>query len=649
MNISELQRVPYEDLKTFEGRAKHLYKIQTKSGELKNFKFLHTQKLLNDIVEEEYERTEKENGVSQCKLIILKCRQIGATTYSNIRSLDTQIRDEGSSGATIAHDSEGSSLIYKIYLRGYDNLPEYIVPTVDGEDMSIRDYYKKSLSKKQINELGINLNNNEYDHTHTIKIKPDTKHYSGKRLGFEELDSITHVITAGKKGKGGLGGTLRRAHFSEAASYPDYESLMKAISPSIPKFADDVFMIVESTANGISGDGEGFYNEWKRSVKGWDRYKNGDKQTYRGLRPVFIPWYMIDEYEMPLAGGEYENIDEVDFGSKKLKGEFLEREQKMLNEGIYNPLTKKIQTIKPEKINWYRNILITDAQYDYSAARMFYPTTPEDAFASTSKCFFDLVKLGERKNELNNKDINESKGTLVWSNEGEVEFIESSDGRLTVWEKPDPKWKNRYGIGIDIAKGHEDGDYSVAVVKDYLEQRYVAMWYGKIDQISFAEVVSNLGIYYNEALLIPESNLDTVVETIKPSGTRPYVGEIYYEGQFPNVRWGFRTDTKTRDTLIHTHKHFLRENPLGYGAIPNYVSWEEHKNFIRHEKGDSYKYEAASGYHDDIIIGMSLSDVGENFMDEMPEKYKPSKIKQLINKIPVKVNRKYKRNSEVGR
>src|SRR5690625_2205347 len=91
-------RVPISDLMTFEGRAKHLYTIQPKSGKNEKFTLLESQKYLDDIVEEEYERTKREFGHAQVRVIINKCRQAGLTTYCNVRSIDRQLYDSGSNG-----------------------------------------------------------------------------------------------------------------------------------------------------------------------------------------------------------------------------------------------------------------------------------------------------------------------------------------------------------------------------------------------------------------------------------------------------------------------------------------------------------------------------------------------------------------------
>lgn len=650
MSDKTYKRVPLEKLKTFKGRCEHLYVIQPKSGKNKTFDFLQAQTEFNKIVEEEFERTKKELDASKCKIIALKPRQVGWTTYSNIKSLDMQIQHEGSNGVIVAHDSDTTEKIYGIYQRAYDNLPDIVIPTKDGKDMSVGEFIIETKGEDAFyKKLKSDDNFTERDATQTMKIpyKPDETSYSGKRIGFKDTDSMTTIFTAGKGDAGGLGGTVRRVHMSECANYPRYKDLMTSLKPSIPKFDDNVFFIMESTANGTTGDGEGFYKAWERSVKEWEKYKKGETQRFTGMRPVFIPWYMIDEYELPLAGGKLEDISEVDFGEEKVKQEFLEREQRLMDEGIYNPLTEERQVLTPEKINWYRFIIKDDCEFDYREAQRFYPTTPEEAFVASTNCFFNATRLNEvKKKYVNEGEPDHKIGNLVFKEDGEVGFEEDTLGNFKIWKEPDPKWDNRYVVSGDIARGHEDGDYSVSFVFDRLNQEYVAKWHGKIDQDKFAEILSRIGYYYNEALLVPESNLDTVVELIKPDGHVAYNGEIYFNDKGSGMKWGYWTDGGSRNILINSHKAWLRDNEDGYWALKDEATVNEHLSFVRHQTRNGVKYEAAEGEHDDSVISSALCIVGDNWWEMAPQKYEPNKVMQVLKKV---TNTKSFKQSSLGR
>lgn len=320
-----------------------------------------------------------------------------------------------------------------------------------------------------------------------------------------------------------------------------------------------------------------------------------------------------------------------------------------MEDGIFNPLTKERQIITPEKINWYRFVIKTDCEYDYKSAQRFYPTTPEEAFVASSHCFFDSAKLNERKTYLLNNPTEFEKGDLVWDDEQqELIFKPNTIGNLTVYAKPEKDWENRYVIGVDVSRNREDGDYSVAVVKDRLTQTFVAQYYGRLDQDVFANVVMELGIYYNEALLVPESNLDTVTEIIKPDGLTPYIGELYYTSTTNTINYGFWTSGSTRQILLDSYKAFLRDNPNGYDVIPDIESIDEHISFVRKVTKSGVKYEADEGSYDDRPIAYALSNYGDEWWDVAPEKYKPKKVFEFITRKSAK-KRKFIRNAKLGR
>lgn len=222
-------------------------------------------------------------------------------------------------------------------------------------------------------------------------------------------------------------------------------------------------------------------------------------------------------------------------------------------------------------------------------------------------------------------------------------------GNLRIFEYPDSTYTNRYVIGIDIGRGYEDGDYSCAYVFDRLEQKYVAVWHGKIDQDQFADIVMELGIYYNEALLVPESNLDTVINIINPDGSRPYIGEVYFD-QTKNgqQRYGYLTHKASRQILIDHQKAWLRENPYKYGVLPDIETVDEYLAFVRKRTPHGVKYEADIGHHDDRPIASALAKFGDDWWEETVQEYKPNKLIELITK-PQKRKKDFVKFAKLGR
>src|ERR1039458_108707 len=83
------------------------------------------------------------------------------------------------------------------------------------------------------------------------------------------------------RGKGrGLGYSF--VHFSEAAYYPA-DNPFSAVLPTLAKSIDRSFAAIESTGNGIIGDGEAFYKFWQQA-------SDPDKQTDSEWVRFFVPW-----------------------------------------------------------------------------------------------------------------------------------------------------------------------------------------------------------------------------------------------------------------------------------------------------------------------------------------------------------------------
>src|SRR5690625_2850735 len=204
------------------------------------------------------------------------------------------------------------------------------------------------------------------------------------------------------------------------------------------------------------------------------------------------------------------------------KAEFLKREHRPFTEAMCNLTSTEVQALSAALITLYRMIVSDTSQYDYRVAQRLYPTTPEASFIASSNSYFDYYQMNESKIKLLNDSRPYEIGNIEYDEyTGELVFVEDVLGDVRIWKHPEPDWENRYVIGADISRNRLDGDYSTAYVKDRITQEYVAYYHGKVDQDIFANILMEMGIYYNEALLVPESNLDMVVELIKPDGLTP--------------------------------------------------------------------------------------------------------------------------------
>jgi hypothetical protein len=588
-------QIPFEDfihLDKFEIRCKYFYRIRTEQSEFVPFSLNPAQELLYKIEQEEENRSYNVTGKRHVKYLLLKSRQIGGSTYAAVRNFDKMLTMNATHGLVLAHDDDGTNILWKKYETLWDNYPDVLQVIKDG----------KIILEKYI--------------------RPETMNESGKRLRFSNLTKSDLIArTAGGGDSVGKGDTLNLIHLSEAANFSYYEDIKSSADPQV-RSSSQVYYVIESTANGMTGAGEGFYNDWVKSEREWKRFKNGETNRFDGFRPVFIPWYLLNKYKEPLYQDRMIDLEGIDFYPIDKK-QFMEREEMLIND----------MGLSLEQINFYRLMLKTDAQYKLINAYRYYPTFPEEAFQSTSSCFFDSNKLFILK-----KDFEDGKRETVYTSgfiNDDYEFVPSKFGKLKVFKEPEPNYVNRYFVGCDQSKGKEDGDFTAIYVFDKLKNEFSAYYHDNIKENQIAEILYRIGAYYNWAKLIPEANLATVVNTLEPDGLMPYPGPLYIREVSKNgqVWYGFETNQRTRKELLLTYLDWLEPNglPPRHEAIPDIDSIDEHISFVRKAKGSQTKFEADDKKHDDRVMAMAMAVYGA--VTEEEELFTTNETKTDIEKI----------------
>jgi hypothetical protein len=225
--IAEAQRLRTE----FPYFAQHFLRIKTKKGELIPFTLnrsqLHLWSVLDDC----------EKNCIPARIIILKARQLGMSTFVQGFLLWKAIMDPNKNGLVVSHMKDAASRLFEKIEVMYDLLPKEL----KGELEKIRDSKKKGL-----------------------------------KIGWGgDLQTSINVDTAGNR-QLGRGDTLHWVHLSEPAFYAGAEDIIFGLNAAVPKDAGTA-IILESTANGM---GNYFYRTWKRSAEGKSNYI-----------PVFLPWH----------------------------------------------------------------------------------------------------------------------------------------------------------------------------------------------------------------------------------------------------------------------------------------------------------------------------------------------------------------------
>jgi hypothetical protein len=497
--LLEVRKRLFEEFRLY---SKYALKVRTKDGEIKPFVLNEAQDILLNKIEDQLKAEGK------IRIIILKARQMGMSTFVGGYLYSRVSQRKAKKALVITHLAESTKSLFDLTKRYHDHCPEIL--------------------------------------------KPQTKYSSRKELVFNVLDSAYAVATAGGDGIA-RGETITDAHLSELAFWPPATARdnLNAILQSIPN-AKDSCIIVESTANGVSGP---FYDLWRGAVEGTN-----------GFIPVFLPWNIQPEYREPVPDNFKRTPEEEELVEKH----GLDDAQLMFRR-------KKIAASG-------RELFMQE-----------YPLTAEEAFITSGRPIFNLEQLQDMLNKA--PDILER---LALEND---EWVSNGRGELLVYRQHDPG--ETYYIGADISMGVRGGDWSVAQVLDS-QKRQVAVYRAHVHPDYFATVLYNLGMYYNTAKIIPENNNHGILTCTRLAKDMSYPN-VYFTTDVDKlteretIKIGFTTNVKTKPLIIDQLRASLREREV---ELYDKTTIRELMTYVANETGGM---EAEQGCFDDCVISLALA------------------------------------------
>ena len=190
------------------------------------------------------------------------------------------------------------------------------------------------------------------------------------------------------------------------------------------------------------------------------------------------------------------------------------------------------------------------------------------------------------------------------------------DMNVWIWEYP--LSEHTYIMSADIARG-DSKDFSTFHIVDVNNGECVVEYKGKVPPDRFAEILSEFGRKYNEALLCPENNsygFATIIKLKELQYPRLYHKrrKALYIGDYVPPKEtdlaGFTTSGKTRNLILTKLEEVLRNKQI---KIYSTRFYEELKTFT----WSGNKAKAMRGYNDDLImsfaIGMWLYDASSDY------------------------------------
>lgn len=401
-------------------------------------------------------------------------------------------------------------------------------------------------------------------------LKPTEKYNNRREFHFEKLNSRWRVNTAGNK-EVGRSKTINFFHGSEAAFWDSIDSIMTGLGEALTK---DSIQILETTANGL--------NEYKDL---WDGAEKGENNW----EPKFYEWWLTPEYVLQFEDKERENA---------FKADVMESEDEFYTK---LRLLKDLEGLTWPQLYWYFG------KYRDLREKLpqEYPCTAEEAFLASGKPRFDLNVLMEYLKHAKPG----TKGLL--ENHGAPVFVKQETGNLEVWKRPQPG--KEYFIGVDLAKGKKDGDYTCATVWD-ADKNLVAMWHGHIDPDAMGDpVLINLGNWYNEALIAIEENnhglatINAIKHTYWNLYKRTTLDKVTDEER---QEIGWWTSVRTKPLMIDNLAKLIRTR--GIGCKSDLMI----KECIKYVVGDDGDTNAASGNDDTVTSSAIILLVMDAFITE---------------------------------
>ena len=222
-----------------------------------------------------------------------------------------------------------------------------------------------------------------------------------------------------------------------------------------------------------------------------------------------------------------------------------------------------------------------------------YPRSPEEAFIKSGNPVFDIEIINSIQ------PMNPTVGVLVTGDN--ARFIQGSEGPFRIWEEPEET--SHYVVGADVAEGLSHGDYSSAHIINAATGMVAAHWHGRIDPDLFGEMLAEIGLMYNGALVGVENNNHgvTTLKTLQRTGYR----NIYRQRRLAQARpvattiLGWRTSASSKPLMIDELAAAIRNEDID---ICCEFTLGELRTFVRKENG-----KMTGSPHDDRVISLAIA------------------------------------------
>lgn len=443
-----------------------------------------------------------------------------------------------------------------------------------------------------------------------------------------EMDRITLANPQAGRAGGYQFLVITEMAFLSEEGVADAASVVSGLIKTV-QFYPDTIIILESTANGASGD---YYERWTKAIT-FEEFKRGKN----GFVAVFYPWFQFEDLRLddPASEGI---MDERD----------LTTEERHLSQKWNLDL---------HQIAWMRMTIRDECNDDFEKFQEDYPFDPDSAFRKSGRARFDQagLKYHEHQSKISHPEYgvleyNEKADRVSWraTNEDEATMVrfESPRANCRYIQPTDPATGDSQTSGTDpdsnsagvLRAGYLDHNgqwVEPALVMRTICYRDGTRFGNWWDTHILEEQIWRMQRYYGSCKTVVETNKDRgLIELQKSRGDVDiYAREVFNKRTTETTKQlGWCTTEKSRESIISTLANAIRQS--GKGKIGEGIDlrcpWlvEQCKNFVVKASGRS---EAAKGKHDDdvlmIAMGLYLIDHATPYVEERRAEWIPPDLR----------------------
>lgn len=440
---------------------------------------------------------------------------------------------------------------------------------------------------------------------------------SGSTHRVPQRECKIKVGTA-ERPNGCRGGAYSLVHLSEVGLWQKTEGkspediVRSACSGILAK--PYTMIVMESTANGT---GNFFHREYSAAA---------DPKVKSQYEALFIAWFQIEHYSLP-----FNSAEELRAFAKQLwenrNNAYTPSNREESGRYLWS-LWERGASL--EAIHWY--IYERAGKNDFAVMAAEFPSDDVEAFVHSGTMVFDkyLVKRFEpfcrEPKFVGEVYADADEGEEALSN---LRFREDRQGLLSIWAMPekfdDYEVTDRYLTVVDVGGRSNKADWSVIVVFDRLSMidgseppSVVAQWYGHCDIDRLAWRAAQIAAFYNDSLLIIESNtLETHDKERQVEGGDQsqyilnQISDIYHNlyarkqsedeiREGAPRKYGFHTNVATKPMIISTLVKVIRERL--------YIERDKRclDEYDTYERKPNGAYGAIVGKHDDLLMTRAI-------------------------------------------